>query len=353
MVDRLVLVGAGHAHLHLLRHVPRLRAAGLDPVLIAPEHFDYSGRATAVATGRRTPQEGRVDVARLAHGLLEHRPTRVIALDGVRRTAHLADGSTVGWDVLSLNIGSVAARPPGVRIAEGVIGVKPLAGLTALRERLVGGVTVTVVGAGASGLELAGSLAVHPEVAHVRLIEAGPRIGATLPAGAASRVHRLLEGRGVEITTRADLRAVEADGVILGDGRRPSHDVAVLATGLAAPDLARTGDLGGPDGFPVDAGLRHPRHREVHAAGDCADFLPGRLPRVGVHGVRQGPVLLDALAGRGTGDVPTYHPQRQALAILDLGGGVALAVRGRAWWLGRPSRWLKDRIDDRWLDRYR
>lgn len=353
MADRLVLVGAGHAHLHLLRHVPRLRAAGLDPVLIAPAHFDYSGRATAVATGRRTPQEGRVDVARLAHGLLEHRPTRVIALDGVRRTAHLADGSTVGWDVLSLNIGSVAARPAGMAVADGVIGIKPLEGLTALRTRLVGGVTATVVGAGSSGLELAGCLAAHPEVARVRLVESGPRIGPGLPAAAAARVHRLLADRGVEIMTGTDVRAAEADGVILGDGMRLTHDVAVLATGLAAPDLARTGDLGGPDGFPVDAGLCHPRHREVYAAGDCAAFLPGRLPRIGVHGVRQGPVLLDALAGRGAGDVPTYDPQRHALAILDLGAGMALAVRGRAWWLGRSPRWLKHRIDERWLARYR
>ncbi|GAB3252190.1 hypothetical protein GCM10027425_10510 [Alteromonas gracilis] len=353
MPDRLVLVGAGHAHLHLLRRVPRLRAAGLDPVLVAPAHFDYSGRATAVATGRRTPQEGRIDVARLTHGRLEHRTTRVIGLDGLHRTAHLADGTTLEWDVLSLNIGSVAARPAGVPIADGVIGVKPLDDLAGLRERLVGGVTVTVVGAGASGLELAGSLAVHPEVGRVRLIEAGPRIGATLPAAAAARVHRLLEVRGVEVVTGADLQAVEADGVTLGEATRLPHDIAVLATGLAAPDLARTGDLGGPDGFPVDAGLRHPRHREVHAVGDCADFLPGRLPRVGVHGVRQGSVLLAALEARHTTESPVYRPQRRALAILDLGGGVALAVRGRAWWLGRSSRWLKDRIDERWLAGYR
>ena len=141
---------------------------------------------------------------------------------------------------------------------------------------------------------------------------------------------------------------------MLRDGTRVPHDTVVLATGLAPPPLATRSPLGGSDGFPVRDTLQHRDHDDVYAAGDCADFLPGPLPRIGVHGVRQGPVLLAALQARIAGaPAPVYRPQRQALAILDLGAGTGLAVRGGWWWLGRASLALKHRIDRRWIDGYR
>ena len=154
--------------------------------------------------------------------------------------------------------------------------------------------------------------------------------------------------------TEANAVRVDEDAVLLRDGTRVPHDIVVVATGLGPPPLATRSPLGGRDGFPVRATLQHRDHDDVYAAGDCADFLPGALPRIGVHGVRQGPVLLEALEARTSGDpAPVYRPQPEALSILDLGGGTALAVRGRWWWLGRASLALKRRIDRRWMATYR
>jgi NADH dehydrogenase FAD-containing subunit len=112
--------------------------------------------------------------------------------------------------------------------------------------------------------------------------------------------------------------------------------------------------LGDARGVPVTATLQHPDHADVHAVGDCARFLPQPLPRIGVHGVRQGPVLLASLLARARGaELPSYEPQREALAVLDLGDGVGLAVRGRWWWQGRAALLLKRWIDRRWLRQYR
>ena len=271
----------------------------------------------------------------------------------------LDDGSTVGWDVVSLNIGSVAARPAGVPVTDEVLGIKPLADLARLRERLAHppsgrGHHVTVVGAGSSGLELAAHLAARTDTDLVHLLEAGPRVGPLLPRGAATRLRRLLETRGVRIRTGVRLERLGSDVAALEDGTRLGHDVAVLATGLAPPALATAAPLGGSEGFPVRATLQHRDHDDVYAAGDCADFLPRRLARIGVHGVRQGPVLLAALEARAQGlPAPVYRPQRRALSILDLGAGTALAVWGRWWWLGRASLVLKRAIDRRWLAGYR
>ena len=72
---RLALVGAGHAHLAVIAQAGRLRNAGLDPVLIAPSTFDYSGLAGAVLAGAIARRDASIDIAALAraHGV-EHRP---------------------------------------------------------------------------------------------------------------------------------------------------------------------------------------------------------------------------------------------------------------------------------------
>lgn len=357
---RLLLVGAGHAHLHLVRHAHRLARAGYLTTLVAPRWFDYSGAASGIAAGGRDTREGRIDVAALTrHAPVEHRQGLVTAVDLTTRTATTDDGSRLGWDVVSLNIGSVADVPLSTASDVAVVRGKPLSDLARLRMRLEHppagrGHHVTVVGAGASGIELAAHLAARADTDRVHLLENGPRIGAFLPQRAARRLVGLLEGRGVRIVTEADLVRVDADAVLLRDGTRLSHDTVVVATGLAPPPLATRSPLGGRHGIPVRATLQHRDHDDVYAAGDCADFLPATLPRIGVHGVRQGPVLLAALVARTSGaPAPVYRPQQRALSILDLGGGTALAVRGRWWWLGPASLALKQRIDGRWLATYR
>ena len=357
---RLLLVGAGHAHLHLVRNAGRLARAGYRTTLVAPKWFDYSGAASGIAAGDRDPGDGRIDVAALARSrALVHQEGLVTAVDLASRTATTDDGTLVEWDLVSFNIGSVADLPPATTRVAAVVGVKPLSDLTRLRERLAHrppgrGHHVTVIGAGASGIELAAHLAARDDTDRVHLLEHGSRVGSFLPPRAAHRLVGLLETRGVRIVTEASVVSVDEPAVLLRDGTRVPHDIVVVATGLRPPPLANRSPLGGRDGFPVRATLQHRDHDYIYAAGDCADFLPVTLPRIGVHGVRQGPVLLKALEARASGArAPVYQPQDQALSILDLGGGTALAVRGRWWWLGRSSLALKRRIDRRWLATYR
>lgn len=358
--DRLLLVGAGHGHLHLIRNAERLRAAGYRIVLVAPRWFHYSGTASAIATGDLQPEQGRVDVAALARRhRVEHHVGLVVELDVAARTARTDAAVEIGWDAVSLNVGSVV--DPG-QIGGGGVGalsVKPLEELAQLAGRLGPRpdgrpVAVTVIGGGSSGVEIAGHTARRRPAARVTLICAGADLVPELPAGARRRLGRILAECGVTVRRGVAVREVHADHVLLADGSRVGHDVAVLATGLVAPPLIERSGLGDRAGIPVRASLQHRDHDHVYAVGDCARFLPRPLPRIGVHGVRQGPVLLEALLARAGGTAPpTYVPGERALAILDLGAGRGLAARGRWWWEGRSALWLKRWIDRRWLRRYR
>jgi NADH dehydrogenase FAD-containing subunit len=227
--------------------------------------------------------------------------------------------------------------------------VKPLTGLPALGATARRGERVTVVGGGSSALELAA----HAAAAGARVTLVAETFGAELPPGARRRLRRVLAARGVEVREGRAAREVGDGEVRLDDGVSLPHDLAVLATGLTAPpEVARWG-LGDERGIPVTATLTHPDHPHVLATGDCARFLPRRLPRVGVHGARQGPVLRAGLLARARGEQPpAYDPPERWLSVLDLGAGRALAVRGRWWWEGRAALWLKRRIDRRWLAGY-
>ena len=99
--------------------------------------------------------------------------------------------------------------------------------------------------------------------------------------------------------------------------------------------------------------LRSVSHREVFAAGDCAAVEGDPRPKAGVWAVRAGAPLAEnlrrAAAGRA---LKAWKPQRDALAILGLGHGRAVAWRNGIAVQGRKVWWLKDRIDRRWMRMY-
>lgn len=376
---RLLLVGAGHTHLHLISRAAELVEAGYAVHLLAPARFSYSGVASASATGALPADAGTLDVAALAARLpVTHHVGELDQLDLPGRRARTAGGGWLDWDVLSLNLGSVACAE-GIAVHRDVLAIKPLADLAALRRRVeaakrnqppvapqppsdrpkprdVAPVQVSLVGGGPSGLELAGNLTALLGVGvRVTVLEAGATIDAQLAQRARRRVLRLLQARGVQVRTRTVVTRIDPGEVTLADGSTLAHDVAVLATGLVSPPLVqRLGLDGGRDGIPVRASLQHRDHDNIYAVGDCADFSPRPLRRIGVYGVRQGPVLLAALVARSAGEPPPeFGPQRHALQILDLGGGLGIAVRGRWWWQGRAALLLKRWIDAAWLRRYR
>lgn len=357
---RLALIGAGHAHLHLLHHAADLAAAGLEVSLVAPATFRYSGVATAASSGELPPDAGVVDVAALASEQgVAHVDDRAVGLDRHGRVVRTESGRHVPWDLLSLSVGSVPATT-GIRVGPDVVRIKPLDAYLDLRRRLdelaaTSGVRAVVVGSGASGLEAAGHVAARlGPGSEVVVVERDLVPAAFLAPAPRHAVLRFLSARGVTVRVGTRVVEVAGDRVMTADGHVLRCDLAVLATGLRANPLVEQFGLGDHRGVPVGATLQHVRDDDVFAAGDCAHFTPRPLPSLGVHGVRQGPILLGALRARALREPPpAYDPPDHALQVLDLGAGVGLAVRGRWWTCGTGALRLKRIIDARWLRRVR
>lgn len=349
--QRLVLVGAGHTHLHLLRRADDLRAAGYSITLVAPTSFRYSGVAVSTSTGALPENYGLIDVSALARSnAVDHIADRMVDVDRAARVVITAESQRIPYDILSLNLGSQASSE-SIDVAPEVTRIKPLDELATLTNRLDGARMITIVGGGPTAMELAGNLSASTGRT-VRVVEAGPRLASALPPKASAAIAKLLAKRGVEVILNSPVAALDADQVTTTDGSTYLHDLAVLATGLTASPAPA--GLGGPHGIPVRGTLQHRDDDDIYACGDVADFLPGALPKLGVYGVRQGPVLLRNLVARAAGEPhEPFEPQRSALQVIDLGATLGLAVRGRWWWLGRAPLHLKRRIDARWLARVR
>ncbi|WP_102961219.1 NAD(P)/FAD-dependent oxidoreductase [Mangrovicella endophytica] len=354
-----VLVGGGHAHLGVLERAPAFRQRGARLILIDPGRFWYSGRAAGLLGGRFSPDEASIGLAALAQRRgAAHVAAKVTDLDRAKRRVHLSDGSALPYDFVSFAIGSRTHSPwPLDDVA--IAGVKPVGTLVRLRERLLAERPgrIVVIGDGASAAEITGNLLhlLQATSCAVTLIGAAPRLLPGVPAGLATMVERSLAGRGADIRLGLPVKTIKASGAVLADGSCIAADRVIVATGLEAEPLVSGLGLPTQDsGLLVDATLRSVADERVFSAGDCAALAGHRLPKLGVYGVREAPVLSDnLLAALDGGPLRAYRPQRHALAILDLADGRGYAARGRLWWHGRSALRLKSWLDGRFLARYR
>jgi selenide,water dikinase len=251
-------------------------------------------------------------------------------------------------------------------------------------ERVLADPTATldlvIVGGGAAGTEVAlnvtGRFVGEERRSDLTLtiIEQDAQVLPGFPDGMKRHAARLLRNRGATIRSGTTVDAVASTD---GDGMRVEAtsdrggtdtlrpDVVLWATGSVGPSLLRESGLSTDDqGFlHVDRTLRTPTHPRIFAAGDCATIRGLELDKVGVHAVKQGPLLrrnidrsLKAMDSFGTPPAGTalksFRPYPVAPLLLSTGAPEALWTAGPLWaahpWLLRLKHW----IDRRWIRTY-
>jgi pyridine nucleotide-disulfide oxidoreductase family protein len=344
-VKQILLVGAGHAHLAVLRSFAEAPIYGARLVLVSPlARQVYSGMLPGVVAGHYRLDGVQMDIASLcSRAFVELVEGRVDALELHARRARLDDGATLDYDAISLNPGSlVDVSLPG---AERTLPAKPLDGfLAAIDGKWLG--RVAIIGAGAAGAELA--MALGYRGAAVTLYSDRP----TIPGMAGNRIAVALRRNGVDFRPGMAVTAVEQGPVIVSGASRQDFDLVILATGPVAPAwLASAGLAVDGDGFAlVHDTLQSSSHPEVFVSGDCATLLDAPHPRSGVYAVRHGESLASNLRNLISGlPLQPYVPQERALILLSCGSRYAIAQHGgwtaEGYWVWR---W-KDWIDRRWL----
>jgi selenide, water dikinase len=371
VIKDVLLVGAGHAHVAVLRAFGMKPVAGVRFTLITREvHTPYSGMLPGLIAGHYQVDDAHIDtgpLTRFAGARLYQ--DEVVGLDLGARRVICRRRPPVPYDLLSLNIGSTpnTADVPGAN--EHAIPVKPIDGFRSRFEALVarvlarkGRARVALVGAGAGGVELLLSVEhrLRREVARAGfdasalsfvLVSDTGDILPSFPTAFRARFRAILAARDIKVVAGAAVTGVEAGRLVL-DGHAPIEADEILWTTQAAPArwLAQAGLPLDPRGFlRVDQTLRVVGHDDLFAAGDTVAFPTRELPKSGVYAVRAGPVLADNIRRCLTGrPLRPFRPQREALYLVSTGERHALGARNgltvEGAWVWRWKDWIDRRF---------
>ena len=362
-LKHLVLLGGGHAHVHVLKALTQEALPSAHVTLVSPYARQvYSGMVPGLVAGHYNVDDCVIPLAPLAaRAKVKFVQSAATALDAKARIVTLTNGQTLHYDALSLDTGPVMDRSAIPGADEHALFVRPIEDfmvlwddLLALTQRQVLG--VVVVGGGAAGVELALSLQYRlGDRARVSLVTGGPPPLPSHPARVQARALRALKRFGVTVLEDT-CTAVSGNHVQLGRGMRLECDAPVLALGASAPAWLRGSGLALDERGFVAIGntLQSTSHPEVFAAGDVASNTTRPSPKSGVYAVRAGPPLaLNLRRFVAAGELQAYRPPRRALNLLACGERRAIASWGPWSAEGGWVWWWKDRIDRAFVAAYR
>ena len=370
----IVLLGGGHAHVHVLKAFAMRPESGVRLTLVTRDlETPYSGMLPGVIAGLYSEEEAHIDLLRLTAvtgARLIH--AEAIGLDRARKQVLLSGRPPIAYDLLSIDVGITPALAQIAGAAEHGIAVKPIGSFmrkfTALRKRCdapQGPRRIAVIGGGAGGVELLLSVRMHL-LADMRakgrdapgfsfaLVTDG-EILTTHDPKVRESFRRAFAARGIELYEHQQAYAMTPSAIELTGGRTIAADAVLVTTGAAAPSWFRdTGLALDQDGFlAVGPSLQTLDDPDVFGAGDCATLVETPREKAGVFAVRGGPPLARNLRRSARGERPKpWRPQRRHLALISTGERYAIASRGRFTTEGTWVWTWKDWIDRRWMRMY-
>jgi NADH:ubiquinone reductase (H+-translocating) len=342
-LHRVLILGGGFAGLVAAQ---TLKRADVDITLLDKRNFHlFQPLLYQVATGSLSPAE----IAAPIRAVFSHQKNvevllgEAVDIDPEAKKILLADGGVFPYDTLIIATGSQTSYYGNDQWRKNAPSLKSIEEATTMRHNLLyaferaeraeteaeerAWLNFVIVGAGATGLELAGALAeiahhtlkhdfrrIRPQEARIILMEGGPRVLSPYPEDLSAKAERLVKHLGVEVMLGAFVTNIDADGVSYkhGDisGTVPSRTVfwagGVTTTPFArkvAERLSAETDRAGR--FKVNPDLTLPNHPEIFVLGDLAlsldqkgNPLPG-VAQVAIQGGRYAGKLVKArLAGR-------------------------------------------------------
>jgi NADH dehydrogenase len=370
-IPHVVIVGGGFAGLEAARRLGR-RPARVT-LLDRRNHHLFQPLLYQVATASLSP----ADIATPLRSILRrHRNVSVIlaeagAVDLAGQRVVL-DRGEIAYDALVVAAGASHSYfghddwellAPGLKTLEDALEIRRRVLLAfEAAERASDGaerhalLTFVIIGAGPTGVELAGALAeisrqtiardfrvIDPTQARIVLLEGGPRILPTFPEALSHSAAAALRRIGVEVRTSALVTRVTPDAVWVG-GEQVRCRAVLWAAGVAASPLARS--LGVPldraGRVLVEADLSIPGHPEAFVVGDLAAFLHqdgGPLPGIAPVAMQQGRAVAENVWRRLNRQPTVPFRYRDKGYMATIGRAAAVAVIGRLHLSGRIA-WL-------------
>lgn len=374
-MPHVIIIGCGFGGLAAARE---LADAKLDITLIdRSNHHLFQPLLYQVATAGLSAPEISAPIRSIlaAQRNLTSLMAAVSDIDTDGKIVILENGDRIAYDYLIVASGSThsyfghdewAALAPGLKTLEDAFEIRRrilMAFEYAEREanpvRRAAWLTFTLIGAGATGVEMAGTLIeiarytlrdefrrIDPRQAQVVLLEGGERVLAAYPPDLSEQARLQLHKLGVDVRTGSRVIDIDADGVCYidqkGEQRLPSRTV-IWAAGVAASPLGRA--LGVPTDHAgrvvVQDDLSIPNYADVFVIGDLAAVVSGgkSVPGVSPAAKQMGYAAARNIRYRIVGKPTLGFVYRDYGALATIGRKAAVAMIGKIKFSGYPA-WL-------------
>jgi len=354
----LVLIGGGHSHAIVLRKWAKRTLRNVRLQLLSDvKQTPYSGMLPAHVAGLYSHEQTHIDLPHIAQfAQAEFQLDRAIGLDVERKQVLCRKQPPLPFDYLSIDIGSTPATiaVPGAK--EYAVPAKPVpiflqhwyqflerVATTPNQPR-----TLTIVGGGAGGVELAFNMQQRlqqiSDCVTIHLFQRGTELSPQYGKWLRHYVHQLFVKRGINLHLGEPVTELLPNQIICESGLRLETDIVFWVTQPSAPDWIQKSGLATDDqGFIlVNHYLQSVSHPFIFAAGDIATIQNDPRPKAGVFAVRQGNPLFENLQRMLLGKpLKPYYPQRHYLSLI---GG--LGLHSRLLWR------FKDRIDRKFMEQF-
>jgi len=348
--QRVIILGGGFAGLNAAQ---KLKRADIDVTLIDRRNFHlFQPLLYQVATGSLSP--GQI-AAPLRSVLRRQKNAQVLLGDAVdlhpdARRVILSDGASFSYDSLIVATGSQTSYYGNDQWRESAPSLKTVEEATAIRHKILyaferaeraatpedarAWLTFVIVGAGATGMELAGALGeiaretlkhdfrhINPGSARIVLMEGGPRVLSAYPGDLSTKAEKLVSKLGVEVHKDVMVTAIDDDGVSFHRGNateRLQAKTVLWAGGVTTTPFGRRlaertrAETDRSGRIKVNPDLTIPGHAEIFVVGDLAyrEEQAGKpLPGVAQVAIQGGSYAAKVIKARlaGKRDVPPFH----------------------------------------------
>jgi NADH dehydrogenase len=372
-LPHVVILGGGFGGLYAARS---LRGAPVRVTVVDRQnHHLFQPLLYQVATATLSPGE----IASPIRGLLGRETTILLAevtgVDVAHQRVLLADGE-LSYDYLVIATGATHSYFGHDEWAKYALGLKTIDDALEIRRRVLLAfemaerepdpvrrrelLTFVIIGAGPTGVEMAGALAeisrhtlardfhnIDPSQARILLLEGLPRVLPVYPEDLSQKARRSLEKLGVEVRTNTRVTHIDGTGVYIGEEHLPARSI-IWAAGVAASPVARSlgVELDRAGRVKVAPELTLPGRQDVFVIGDLAHFvqdgepIPGVAPAAMQQGKHAARNIRRHL--RGEAMRPFRYWDRGTYAVIGRGKAVGVAFQRfessgfSAWlaWLG-------------------
>ena len=372
---RLVLVGVGHSNLHLLKYLKQNPIAGLEIYVISDCFYTpYSGTLPGYIAEHFSFEDSHIDLIPFVRWSgCQFIYGSVRAIKPKKQTVLLQNGLEFFYDVLSVNVGSV----PVLDIpfcANNTIFIKPIAIFIKKLEVVIKDILkknapykLAVIGGGVVAVETA--LAINYRVRkelqkNIKALESlaidiftpEAQILTELTTKQRLPLLRILRKANIQIHTQKIISSINENNLVCDELELFQLDSALICTSAIAHNWVRESNLQKDKNgfFLVNSYLQTLDYSSIFASGDTASIINTKIPKAGVYAVRQGELLARNISNYlQKKKLVKYQPQKNFLKIISTGKPYAifcwrgLVFKGYFFW------WFKNKIDNRFLNKYR